>query len=261
MLVTILFAVALGYLMQFKPAILREPRQLATLGALMLAILLIAKVVVPIDPRAQYIVPMAAVPMLVATLMDTGLGIIVALAVGLLTGIIADNLLDLTLIGFLGGAIGAIYVHRLERLGQWVTAGILVAGAQFVTIVALASIERRQSVDEVLGIGAIALVNGLLAALIAAGALTYLGEVTRVITPMKLLELMTPNNRFAETAHGQCPRDLQPLHRGRQPGRVRGGSGRGECRAGPRRLLLPRHREDPPPALFRGEPGGHRQYP
>jgi len=75
-----------------------------------------------------------------------------------------------------------------------VTAGILVAGAQFVTIVALASIERRQSVDEVLGIGAIALVNGLLAALIAAGSLTYLGEVTRVITPMKLLELMTPNN-------------------------------------------------------------------
>jgi len=205
MLVTILFAVALGYLMQFKPAILREPRQLATLGALMLAILLIAKVVVPIDPRAQYIVPMAAVPMLVATLMDTGLGIIVALAVGLLTGIIADNLLDLTLIGFLGGAIGAIYVHRLERLGQWVTAGILVAGAQFVTIVALASIERRQSVDEVLGIGAIALVNGLLAALIAAGALTYLGEVTRVITPMKLLELMTPNNRLLKRLMVSAP--------------------------------------------------------
>jgi len=194
MLVTILFAVALGYLMQFKPAILREPRQLATLGALMLAILLIAKVVIPIDPRAQYIVPMAAVPMLVATLMDTGLGIIVALAVGLLTGIIADNVLDLTLIGFLGGSIGAIYVHRLERLGQWVTAGILVAGAQFVTIVSLASLERHQAVDEVLGIGAVALASGLLAALISAGSLTYLGEVTRVITPMKLLELMTPNN-------------------------------------------------------------------
>ena len=194
MLVVILFAVAFGYLMQFKPAIIRDPRQLLTLGGLMLVILLIAKVAVPIDPRAQYIIPMAAVPMLVATLMDTGLGIIVALAVGLLTGIIADNVLDLTLIGFLGGSIGAIYVHRLERLGQWVTAGILVAGAQFVTIVALASIERHQSVDEVLGIGAIALVNGLLAALIAAGSLTYLGEITRVITPMKLLELMTPNN-------------------------------------------------------------------
>ncbi|MDQ6883859.1 MAG: HDIG domain-containing protein [Candidatus Dormibacteraeota bacterium] len=194
MLVLILFALALGYLMQFKPAILRDPRQLATLGGLMLAILLIAKVVVPIDPRAQYIVPMAAVPMLVAALMDTGLGIIVALAVGLMTGIIADNLLDLTLIGFLGGSIGAIYVHRLERLGQWVTAGILVAGAQLVTIVALTSIERKQSIDEVLGLGAIVLVNGLVAALIAAGSLTYLGEITRVITPMKLLELMTPNN-------------------------------------------------------------------
>src|SRR6266550_3433394 len=178
MLVIILFAVALGYLMQFRPAILRDPRQLATLGGLMLGLLVVAKVFVPINPNAQYLVPMAAVPLLVAALMDTGLGIIVALAVGLLTGIIADNVLPLTLVGFLGGAIGSIYVHRLERLGQWVTAGILVAGAQFVTLVSLSLIERHQSLDEILAIG----------------SLTFLGEITRVITPMKLLELMTPNN-------------------------------------------------------------------
>jgi putative nucleotidyltransferase with HDIG domain len=194
MLVIILFAVALGYLGQFRPEILRDPRQLATLGGLMLVLLVVAKVVVPINPNAQYMVPMAAVPLLVAALMDTGLGIIVALAIGLLTGIIADNVLPLTLVGFLGGAIGSIYVHRLERLGQWVTAGILVAGAQFVALVSLSLIERHQSLDEILAIGALAFVNGLVSALIAAGSLTFLGEITRVITPMKLLELMTPNN-------------------------------------------------------------------
>ncbi len=194
MLVIILFAVALGYLMQFRPAILRDPRQLATLGGLMLVLLLVAKLVVPINPNTQYLVPMAAVPLLVAALMDTGLGIIVAMAVGLLTGIVADNVLPLTLVGFLGGAIGSIYVHRLERLGQWVTAGILVAGAQFVTLVSLSLIERHQSLDEILTIGGLALINGLVSALIAAGSLTFLGEITRVITPMKLLELMTPNN-------------------------------------------------------------------
>jgi cyclic-di-AMP phosphodiesterase PgpH len=194
MLVIILFAVALGYLMQFKPAILRDPRQLATLGGLMLALLLFAKVVVPINPNAQYLVPMAAVPLLVAALMDTGLGIIVALAVGLLTGIIADNVLPLTLVGFLGGAIGSIYVHRLERMGQWIPAGILVAGAQFVTLVSLSLVERHQSLDEILTIGGLALINGLGSAVIAAGLLPFLGELARVITPMKLLEMMTPNN-------------------------------------------------------------------
>ncbi|TME20529.1 MAG: HDIG domain-containing protein [Chloroflexi bacterium] len=194
MLVIILFAVALGYLMQFRPAILRDPRQLATLGGLMLGLLVVAKVFVPINANAQYLIPMAAVPLLVAALMDTGLGIIVALAVGLLTGIIADNVLPLTLVGFLGGAIGSIYVHRLERLGQWVTAGILVAGAQFVTLISLSLIERHQSLDEILAIGSLVLISGLVSALIAAGSLTFLGEITRVITPMKLLELMTPNN-------------------------------------------------------------------
>ena len=106
MMVIILFALALGYLMQFRPAILRDPRQLGTLGGLMLVLLIVAKLVVPINPTAQYLVPMAAVPMLVATLMDTGLGIIVALAVGLLTGIVADNVLPLT--WSVPGRIGSI---------------------------------------------------------------------------------------------------------------------------------------------------------
>jgi len=194
MLVIIVFAVALGYLMQFRRAILRDPRQLGTLGGLMLVLLVVAKLAIPLNPIAQYLVPMAAVPLLVAALMDTGLGIIVALAVGLLTGIIADNVLPLTLVGFLGGAIGSIYVHQLERLGQWVTAGILVAGAQFVTLVSLSLIERHQTLDEILSIGGLALISGLLSALIAGGALTFLGEITQVITPIKLMELMTPNN-------------------------------------------------------------------
>jgi len=194
LLVIILFAVALGYLMQFRRAMLHTTRQLLLLGALVLGLLLLAKAVVPWDPRAQYLVPMAAVPMLVSALLDTGLGIIVALAVGLLTGIIADNVADLTLIGFLGGALGAIVVHRMERLGRWFQAGILVAGVNFVTLIALGLIERHGTLDELLGQGAFAVMGGLLSAVIAAGLVTFLSEVFGIITPMKLLELMTPNN-------------------------------------------------------------------
>src|SRR5437868_6138548 len=131
---------------------------------------------------------------ILAVLMLVLILFIVALAVGLLTGIVADNVLPLTLVGFLGGAIGSIYVHQLERLGQWVTAGILVAGAQFVTLVSLSLIERHQTLDEILSIGGLAMISGLLSALIAGGALTFLGEITQVITPIKLMELMTPNN-------------------------------------------------------------------
>jgi putative nucleotidyltransferase with HDIG domain len=137
---------------------------------------------------------MAAVPMLVSALLDTGLGIIVALAVGLLTGIVADNVTELTLIGFLGGSLGAIVVYRLESLGRWFQAGVLVAGVNFVTLIALGLIERHGTVDELLGQGAFAVMGGLLSAVIAAGLVTFLSEVFGIITPMKLLELMTPNN-------------------------------------------------------------------
>ncbi len=193
-LVIVLFALALGYLMQFKPAILHEPRQLLLLGVLVLAELLLAKAILPIDPRAQYVIPMAVVPLLISALLDPGLGIIVAFGVGLLTGVMGDNVLELTLVGFLGGAIGAIFVSRLERLGQWFAAGILVAGAQFVTLVSLGLIERHTGLDEVLRLGFVVSIGGLLSAVIAAGLVMFLGEAFGVLTPLKLLELMTPTN-------------------------------------------------------------------
>src|SRR3989440_12929423 len=88
MLVIILFAVALGYLMQFRPAILRDPRQLATLGGLMLGLLVVAKLAIPLNPIAQYLEPRRAVPLRMAAMMETGIAIILPLADGLLTGII-----------------------------------------------------------------------------------------------------------------------------------------------------------------------------
>src|SRR5256712_11785943 len=103
-----------------------------------------AKLVVPIHPHPQCLVPLAALALRVAALMATGLGIIVALAVGLLTGIIADNVLPLTLVGLLGGAIGAIYVHHLQRLRPAVAARLLGAGAPRVTPVLLYLIRRQQ---------------------------------------------------------------------------------------------------------------------
>ena len=193
-LVIVLFAMSLGYMMQFKALILRDPRQLLLLGVLLLALLLLAKAILPIDPRAQYVIPMAAVPLLVSALLDPGLGIVVAFGVGLLTGIMADNVLELTLIGFVGGAIGATIVYRLDRLGQWFTAGVLVAAAQFVTLVSLGLLERRMELDETLRLGFVASIGGLLSAVIAAGLVMFLGEVFGVLTPLKLLELITPNN-------------------------------------------------------------------
>src|SRR2546428_3725242 len=112
-----------------------------------------AKLVVPIHPHPQCLVPLAALALRVAALMATGLGIIVALAVGLLTGIIADNVLPLTLVGFLGGAIGAIYVHHLERLGQWGNARIPGAGPPFVTPVSLSPIQRHPTLHQSLDLG------------------------------------------------------------------------------------------------------------
>src|SRR5205085_10757497 len=47
MLVLILFIVALGYLGQFRPALPRDPRQRATLGGLILVLLLVPKPAAP----------------------------------------------------------------------------------------------------------------------------------------------------------------------------------------------------------------------
>ncbi len=204
-LVLAIFAIALTYLVHFRPGVMQEPRQMVLLGVLFLAVLLLAKLLVPVVRDGAFLVPMAAVPLLVATLIDPGLAIITALGVGMLVGIMGDNLPTLTLVGFMGGALGAITVRRVERMADWVRAAVIVAAANFTTTFGTGLLERRVLAEELLGVSLLSVLGGVLSVIIAVGLYNFLAEAFGIVTPMRLLDLMNPNNRLLKRLMVNAP--------------------------------------------------------
>jgi putative nucleotidyltransferase with HDIG domain len=205
-LVLALFAIALTYLVHFRPAVLHAPRQLVLLGVLFVGILLLSKLLVPIEGVGPYLVPVAAVPLLVATLIDPGLAIITALGAGMLVGIVGENVLTLSLVGFVGGSLGAITVRRVERLSHWVQAAVIISAANFSTTFGIGLLERRILVEELLKVSLLSALAGVVSVVIALGLFSFLAEAFGILTPMRLLDLMNPNNpllkRLMVTAPG-----------------------------------------------------------
>jgi putative nucleotidyltransferase with HDIG domain len=205
-LVLALFAIALTYLVHFRPAVLHAPRQLVLLGVLFVGILLLSKLLVPIEGVGPYLVPIAAVPLLVATLIDPGLAIITALGAGMLVGIVGENVLTLALVGFVGGSLGAITVRRVERLSHWVQAAVIISAANFSTTFGIGLLERRILVEELIKVSLLSALAGVVSVVIALGLFSFLAEAFGILTPMRLLDLMNPNNpllkRLMVTAPG-----------------------------------------------------------
>lgn len=205
-LVLALFAIALTYLVHFRPDVLHAPRQLLLLGVLFVGILLLSKLLVPIEGVGSYLVPVAAVPLLVATLIDPGLAIITALGAGMVVGIVGENVLTLALVGFVGGSLGAITVRRVERLSHWVQAAVIISAANFTTTFGIGLLERRVLVEELIKVSLLSALAGVVSVVIALGLFSFLAEAFGILTPMRLLDLMNPNNpllkRLMVTAPG-----------------------------------------------------------
>ncbi|HXG42043.1 MAG TPA: HDIG domain-containing protein [Dehalococcoidia bacterium] len=196
-----------SYLYVFQPRELRGPWRLAVLGALVVLWTAAAKVflslTLPDGDRLflRYMLPLAAAPMLVASLLDGG----VALATGAVLAFLAafaglhpadarasaPPLLGLEMGSafFAGGIAGVLAVQRAERLDRYVWAGALVALATFLPLLSLWLLSPdRRGVDLPWMLLSSALGGGL-SSVLTAGALVVLGYSLGLTTRVQLMEL------------------------------------------------------------------------
>jgi cyclic-di-AMP phosphodiesterase PgpH len=149
-----------------------------------------------------FMLPMAAAPMLVACLLDLGLGLVVTIVLGMLTAFVGFSRLDpglslqlprdvlqMVAVFLLGGLAGVFVVKRAERANRYLMAGGSVAGVTFLTLLAfwLMSGERR-GVDLLWMFSASSL-GGVLSAVVGMGAGSIVGPVFGITTRMQLMAL------------------------------------------------------------------------
>ncbi len=155
-----------------------------------------------------YFLPMAAAPMLVATLLDGRLAIVVGLMQAVLMTFAVVYLPDLSLVATiepldagrvllvygLGAVVGVLAVQRADRLNQYVVGGLLVTAAAMAALIAVWLLEPVRAFWPDLGWMALAaLVGGVSSGLLTAGGFAAVGSLLGVTTRVQLMELSQLN--------------------------------------------------------------------
>jgi hypothetical protein len=214
-----------AYLYLFQPPGVHSNRHLLMVTVLVVAPVLAAKLylslILPDESRhfLAYMLPLAAVPMLLATLLEAELAVAaVALLTALLTftavylpdfsGIAAlgplDSLRMALVMGF-GGLAGVFTVYRAEKLNRNLVAGVVVAATVFAVLMGVWLLDAERRTADIPWMVAAAGMNGLLSAFIALGAFLGFASLFGITTRVQLMELSQINQALLRRLQDEAP--------------------------------------------------------
>jgi len=139
-----------------------------------------------------FILPIAAIGMLVAVLLDAEVAILVTAIVAVVAGAVNGPSLELGTYALLGGVAGILAIRRGDRLQSFLQAGAAAFVAQALVVTAFSLLGERDltGIVQLIG-GAAASAGG--AAVAAVGSFAVLGNVFGLLTVFQLLELANPS--------------------------------------------------------------------
>jgi putative nucleotidyltransferase with HDIG domain len=223
---SVIVAGLLGYYVYaFRNEDLAELRRLALMLVLTALAVLVAKLYMPLvlpdNDRhfLAYALPLATVPILLAAFVETQLAIVVAgVIAALVTFVVAylpdvsasvaatplDAVRTLGVYGF-GGIVGALSVHKADRLNRYVLAGVLVALVSMAVLCAAWFLDVDRRAWDIPWMGLAAGINGLLSGVLSVGAFIILGLLFGITTRVQLMELAQLNQPLLRRLQDEAP--------------------------------------------------------
>ena len=191
LLAGLLVSLLLGWVWRFRRAFWHRNNVLLLLGLLLVFVTIALKITAG-RPALPFILPTAAIGILVAILLDTGAATVMMLVIGLIAGAVNGLSLEIAAYVFLGGFSGILAIRRGDRLQAFLQAGlaVLVTNAVVVTTFTLLGEHDTTGLIQLLGAGALAAGGS---AVVAVGSFAVLGNLFGILTVFQLLELANPS--------------------------------------------------------------------
>ncbi len=187
----LLVVLVLGWIWRFRRAFWHRNNVLLLLGLLIVIATLALKITAG-RAALPFILPIAAVAMLVTVLLDAEAAIIVTAVIAIVAGAVNGPTLELGTYVLLGGLAGILAIRRGDRLQAFIQAGASVFVAQALVVTAFSLLGSRDLAGVVQLIGAAAVSAGG-AAVVAVGSFAVLGNLFGLLTVFQLLELANPS--------------------------------------------------------------------
>ena len=196
------------YVYRFAQQVWKRPRQLLLVAMLVTFTVGVARFVLPGHTLLPYLLPVAAVSMLLAVLLDRHLAVVVTFVLAMLLGIMLGNVLsmEMPLYYFVGGLAGVFTLTRVEKVGAFARAGFYIGITSF-----LAAFMIRVLVGGPLDwtsvgqLAAMTAVNGVVSASITFAAFSLLGTLFGITTPLQLMELAHPDQPLLRRLMHEAP--------------------------------------------------------
>lgn len=194
------------YLFLHEGGLRAQPRRLGILGLIIIITVLAAKLTIPGRDVYSFLFPLAAAPMLIASLISAPTAILSTVLLSVAVGFVgAADPQQLMTVHLMAGLVGALLIRKAERITTFFIAGAGVAGASFLGILAFRLLGQDYEVSR-LGLYAfVSVVNGGLTSILTLGIVALLGLVFGLVTPIHLMELAHPNQKLLRLLAMEAP--------------------------------------------------------
>ncbi len=211
-LYTLLFILLVSlFLKNYRPEMYRKDKNILLLMVLFYMALILVKIFITIQgystsifaPLVSFLIPSAAIAMMIAILLDDKLAYISAAIISIYIGLITEDM-AYVYTSFIGSYIGIYLVAKINQRGDLIKAGFFISLANCLSIAAwlLTVNEGYTFYLTALAFGAI---NGFLATVLTIGILPYLEDLFNKTTIIKLLELFNPNHPLLKKLITEAP--------------------------------------------------------
>ncbi|MGH2542425.1 MAG: HD family phosphohydrolase, partial [Ardenticatenaceae bacterium] len=192
------------YFYRVHPEHWTNPRVMGITTALLVALTLGARIIMPEHPLLTYLYPMPVAAMLLGVLLSVDIAMLVTVMLSLIVGLLTGSI-ELVTYTFAGGMVASLVLWRVERLGAFVWTGALVGLTNASVVVTFALLNGSEAWMNVAARAGMALLNGATSASLALVGFYVLSNFLGITTFLQLMELARPTHPLFRELLLQAP--------------------------------------------------------
>ena len=189
------------YIHHFCFKLMHGTKENILLCVIILLTLLSAWLLNPVQPL---LIPVFIAPMLISILLDLRLAVLVNLLLSMAVSFITKGDLAFFFTAVIGGTVAAFVVYGANQRSKLSASGLAVALINAVVVASFGLI-YKDSPTTVANNAFVVGVNGMLSTIFTIGTLPFFESTFNVITPLKLLELVNPNQPLMKKLLMEAP--------------------------------------------------------
>ncbi|HEX2947301.1 MAG TPA: HDIG domain-containing protein [Clostridia bacterium] len=189
------------YIHHFCIKLMHGTKENILLSVIILMTLLSAWLLNPVQPL---LIPVFIAPMLISILLDLRLAVLVNLLLSMGISFITKGNLTFFFAAVIGGTVAAFIVYGANQRSRLSASGLVVALINAV-VVASFGLVNKDSPTAIANNAFLVGVNGMLSTIFTIGTLPLFESIFNVITPLKLLELVNPNQTLMKKLLMEAP--------------------------------------------------------